>query len=197
MKEIGALAWSFSEIGKRVNGGRDWGVIVYAVKMYLACGLMLTKKLLSLMTELVLILNYLGSNVYGGHKKWPILCKNLQKWTIENKRICRYMKNFKTYPNVTILLPCGRHKCMAPYMFAVYEFSVLEKITILMFGRNKPIIKIMLKDISMLYKCGSSVKVNDMSYNILWNFMWQNAAKVYIISRRNWYLYAANLIFIW
>ena len=36
------------------------GVALYAVKIYLACGLMLKKKLLLLVTELVVILNYLG-----------------------------------------------------------------------------------------------------------------------------------------
>ena len=60
---------------------------------------------------------------------------------------------------------------MVPYMFAVYEFSVLEKIIILLFERDKPIIKILLKDISKPYKCGSSVKVNGMSDGIFWNFM--------------------------
>ena len=36
------------------------GVALYAVKIYLACDLMLKKKLLLLVTELVAILNYLG-----------------------------------------------------------------------------------------------------------------------------------------
>ena len=35
-------------------------VLFYAVKMYLAFGLMLKKKLLPLMTELVVVLNHLG-----------------------------------------------------------------------------------------------------------------------------------------
>ena len=53
-----------------VGGG---GVILYAVKIYLACGLMLEKKLLPLMIELVVILNHLG-----------II-----------RRICRHVMNFK------------------------------------------------------------------------------------------------------
>ena len=50
-------------------------------------------------------------------------------------------------------------------------FSVLEKFTILLFEGNKPIIKILLKDISKPYNCGSSVKLNGISDAILWNFM--------------------------
>ena len=56
---------------------------------------------------------------------------------------------------------------MVPYMFAVYEFSVSEKITILLFEQS-----ILLKDISKPYKYGSSVKVNGISDGILRNFMW-------------------------
>ena len=48
------------EWGRGVIGGRGWGVVLYAVKMYLACGLMLQKKLLPLLVELVVILNHLG-----------------------------------------------------------------------------------------------------------------------------------------
>ena len=39
---------------------RGWGVAHYAVKIILACGLMLKKKLLSLMIELVVYLNHFG-----------------------------------------------------------------------------------------------------------------------------------------
>ena len=49
--------------------------------------------------------------------------------------------------------------------------SVLEKITILLFEQNKPIIKILLKDISNSYNCGLSVKVNGISDGILCNFI--------------------------
>ena len=42
-------------------------------------------------------------------------------------------------------------------------FFVLEKITILLFERNKPIIKIFLKDTSKPLNCGWSVKVNGIS----------------------------------
>ena len=55
------------------------------------------------------------------------------------------------------------------------EFSVSEKITILLFEQNKPINKILLKDISKPGKCGSPVKVNGISDGILWNFVGQNA----------------------
>ena len=58
-------------------------------------------------------------------------------------------------PHKVIPLPCGHHKFMVSYMFAV-----CEKITIMLFEQNKPIIKILLKDICNPYNCGSSVKVN-------------------------------------
>ena len=48
---------------------------------------------------------------------------------------------------------------------------VSENITILLFERNKSIIKILLKDTSKLQNCGSSVKVNGISDGILWDFM--------------------------
>ena len=50
-------------------------------------------------------------------------------------------------------------------------FFVSENITILLFERNKSIIKILLKDTSKLQNCGSSVKVNGISDGILWDFM--------------------------
>ena len=40
-----------------------------------------------------------------------------------------------------------------------------------MFERNKTIIKIWLKPISMTYKCESSVNVDGISDGILWSFM--------------------------
>ena len=50
---------------------------------------------------------------------------------------------------------------------------------ILLLEWNKPIIKILVTDLSKPYKCGSTVKVNVISHGILRNFMWQNAANVY------------------
>ena len=55
------------------------------------------------------------------------------------------------------------------------EFSVPEKITILLFEQNKPINKILLTDISKSDKCGPPVKVNGISDGTLWNFVRQNA----------------------
>ena len=52
-------------------------------------------------------------------------------------------------------------------------FSDFEKITIMWFKQNKPIIKIMLNDTSKspkLQNSGSLVKVNSISDGILWNF---------------------------
>ena len=55
------------------------------------------------------------------------------------------------------------------------EFSVSEKITILLFEQNKPVNKILLKDISKPDKCGPPVKVNGISDGTIWNFVGQNA----------------------
>ena len=49
-------------------------------------------------------------------------------------------------------------------------FSVLEKISILLFERNKPIIKMFLKNTSKPENCGSSVTVNEIKDGILWTF---------------------------
>ena len=145
------------EWGKELvkDGGR--GVVIYAVKMCLACGLMLKKKLLHLMVELVVIFNHLGV-IHLWRPHWPILWPphhvlhplHLQNWRIDlfkSKRICRHETNFKI-PHVVISFPWGHHKCMVPYIFAVYEFSALEKVIILLFERNKLNIKVLLKDIS-------------------------------------------------
>ena len=90
--------------------------------------------------------------------KWPISWLphplHLQKWTIgllfKNKRICRHVTNFKNPPPCGHPLSYGRHKSVVPYVLAViwFFFSGLEKISILLFECNKPIIKILLKDIS-------------------------------------------------
>ena len=50
---------------------------------------------------------------------------------------------------------------------------------------KKPTIKMMFKDTSKPYNCGSSVKVNTISDGTLWNFMWNNATNSYYIQRRN------------
>ena len=49
-----------SGAGRGVSGGRSWRVVLYPVKMCLACGLIL-KKLLLLVIVLVVILNHLGA----------------------------------------------------------------------------------------------------------------------------------------
>ena len=74
-------------------------------------------------------------------------------------------------------------------------FSVLEKNIILLFERNKPIIKFLLKDIPKPYKYGSSVKVDGISDGILWNSIWQMPL-MFTITRRNCHQYPANLIFV-
>ena len=72
------------------------------------------------------------------------------------RRICRHVTNFKT-PTT-----CDHPNSMCTSFVWIF---VLEKITILLFEQNKPIIKILLKEISKPCKYGSSVKVN----GILWN----------------------------
>ena len=57
MKVTRALVWSLVEWGEGLVGGKGLGVVFYAAKIYLACGLILSKKLL---IELVIILNHLG-----------------------------------------------------------------------------------------------------------------------------------------
>ena len=42
------------------GAGEGGGGVIYETKMYLACGLVLKKKQLHLMVELVVILNHLG-----------------------------------------------------------------------------------------------------------------------------------------
>ena len=53
----GGVGW----VGAGGLGGNGLGVVLYPIKMYLACDLMLKEKLLSLMIELVVILNHLGA----------------------------------------------------------------------------------------------------------------------------------------
>ena len=48
------------ECGEGLVGGLVAGGVLYVFKMYLACGLMLKKKLLPVLIELVVILNHLG-----------------------------------------------------------------------------------------------------------------------------------------
>ena len=45
--------------GERSGEVKGIGVVLHAIKMYPACGLMLKKKLLPLMNKLVVILNHL------------------------------------------------------------------------------------------------------------------------------------------
>ena len=68
------------------------------------------------------------------------ICKNEQYFfCLKTKKICIYLTNFKT--SFTPLL-CRRHEYMVPYVFTVIcFFSVLGKITILLFERKKPTIK--------------------------------------------------------
>ena len=68
-------------------------------------------------------------------------------------------------------------------------FFVLEKITILLFERNKPIIKILLKDFSKRYNCGSLVKVNAL-VTAHSGISCEAMSLVFTIPRRNYHQYA-------
>ena len=61
----------------------------------------------------------------------------------------------------------------------IFFFSVLEKISVLLFERKKPIIKILFKDTFEPCNCGSSVKVNRISDSTIWNFVWNSANNAY------------------
>ena len=142
----------------RESGWEGREVVLYAVKMYLVCGLMLKKKLLPVMIELLVILHHLGviylrraqknTNFVTSHSLHP------QKWTIDlsfkNKKICRHVTNFKSTSSMwTSHFYVGVINVLSLTCLLWYGFcSVLEKITILLFERNKPIIGILLKDIS-------------------------------------------------
>ena len=56
--------------------------------------------------------------------------------------------------------------------------SVLEKITIIWFERNKPNFKILLKDTYKPHNCGWLVKVSSISDGMLRNFIWSNAIDI-------------------
>ena len=140
---------------------------------------MLKKKLLPLITELVVILIiYLGViHLWRSQKMVNYVIPNplhLQKWTIDilfkNKKIWKYVTKFKDLPSrphplppfpapqthLHALLPCGHHKCVFFEVFTViWFFFCLEKITTLLFERNKPIVKILLKYTSKPQNCGS------------------------------------------
>ena len=146
---------------------------------------MLKKKLLPLKIELLVILNRFGLILlWRPQQMWITYPFHMQNWTIglsfKNKKICKHVEKPHSHP-----LPFRPHKCMVPYKFMRYEFfSVLQKITFLFFEQKVPIVKMLLKDTSKPYNCGSSVEVNDISDSILWNFVWQNATNIYFTKKQ-------------
>ena len=88
-------------------------------------GLKLKKKLLPLITALVIILNHLGvMHLWSLQKMTNCVTPNplhLQNWTIDF-----------LFKNKTLLLPllpllCGSHKCRVPYVFALwFDFFVSQ-----------------------------------------------------------------------
>ena len=158
MKVTGTLVCSSMEWRKGWVGGGAGGCSLRSQNVH---GLWLDdeKKLMPLMIELGVVLNHLWViHLWQPQKMTNVMTFHSQKWTMDllfkNKRIWRHVTNFKTtihtsLSHVDIPVPCGCHECMVPYVFAViWNFSILEKITILLFAQNKPIIKILLKDIS-------------------------------------------------
>ena len=145
---------------------------------------MLKKNLLLLITELVfVVLNYSGIiRLWKPQNMTNFVTPNILPSSSKIYKYIFYLKIKKSANTWQILrtLPCGLHKCMVLYLVLWYEFfSVLEKITILLFERNKLIIKTLLKDISRL-----SVRVNSISDGIRWNFIWQNAINVYYTKKK-------------
>ena len=67
-----------SGVGRGVEWGSDWGVALYPIKMYLACGLILKKKLLPLIIALVVILNHLRVNTFMTATKNDQFCDPLR-----------------------------------------------------------------------------------------------------------------------
>ena len=165
------------------GGGMGRVVVIYAVKIFLAGCLTMRKKLLPLMIALVVILNHLGVIHLWRPQKitnfvtLPCPVSPPPSAKLNNRSSVWKNKNLQTCDKFWDPSPCGHtppHKCMVSYACLLWdELSVLERNTILLFERNKPIIKIFLKDISKPHKCGSSVKINGISDGILFNFMWQ------------------------
>ena len=103
----------------------------HSVKMYLGC-LMLKRKLLPLIIELVVILNHLGT-IYFWH--WQKLTNFVtphllhpQKWTTDHLFFKKEsVSDFKTPLPPTPLL-CECQKFMVPYMFTViWSFFCFRK----------------------------------------------------------------------
>ena len=148
------MVWSSVERGEGWVGGRATEGCSLHSQNCLTCGLML--KLLPLMTESVVILNHLGVIHLSRPQKNDQICDphpvNSQKRTIDlflkNKRIYRHVTHFKTFPSPfhVDIINVWSLTSLLWYKF----FSVLEKITILLFEWDKPIIKILLKDKSKL-----------------------------------------------
>ena len=80
----------------------------------------------------------------------PISTKeNNRSFAYKQKSIQTWDKFYDPPPrHVSIAIPCGRPECMGLYMFAVIWIFCFRENTILLFERNKLIIKILLKDIS-------------------------------------------------
>ena len=143
---------------------------------------MLKKNLLLLITELVfVVLNYSGIiRLWQPQNMTNFVTPNILPSSSKINKYIFYLKTRKSANTWQILrtLPCGLHKCMVPYLVLWYEFfSVLEKITILLFEQNKSIIKTLLEDTSRL-------SVNSISDGISWNFIWQNAINVYYTKKK-------------
>ena len=143
---------------------------------------MLQKNLLLLITDLVFVLlNYSGViRLWQPQNMTNFVIPNILPSSSKINKYIFYLKTKKSAKTWQIFrtLPCGLYKCMVPYLVLWYEFfSVLEKITTLLFERNKPIIKTLLEDTSRL-------SVNSISDGIGWNFIWQNAINVYYTKKK-------------
>ena len=100
----------------------ELGVVLYAVKMYLACGLKLKKKLLPLMIKLVVILNNLGVIHLWQPKKMANLWRPPHPFSrMNNRSFDSKQKNLRTC-DLPIAIPCRRHKCLSLTCFVMILF---------------------------------------------------------------------------
>ena len=149
---------------------------------------MLKKKILILITELVVILNHIGvTHLWRlqnqlGDPPTPSIFKN-EPATNKKQPACKHVTKFKTpfpphfYVDVISVL--------SPTCLLWYEFCFcFRKNYHPVVWTNKPIIKILLKDTSKPWHCELSTKVNIISNDILWNFMWSSATNAYYTKKK-------------
>ena len=131
------MEWGKEWVGRWAGGGRR---VFYTLIMYLDCDLTLKKKLLPLVIELVVILNHLGVIHFWQPQKMTNF--------VTPHPIYRHVTKFITsHPMWTShfhvdIINVWFLTCLLWYYF----FSCFRKNFLPVFERNKPVIKILLKD---------------------------------------------------